>query len=137
MAKGSKEKSSVSLPKAWKSVKHRNEMAQSRSNYEGLWQWIIGIILVLGLAYVLLGGINQRAAIEWVFDWAHNVQENFTEWVSGGGVVVNDDGIYIDPSGKSGNTFGSGQAGNTGSNQDEQSENQSNSEENNSNPETP
>ena len=111
-----KEKQSVSLPKAWKSVKHRNEMAQGKANYEGIWKLITGIIIALGLAYILLGGINQR---------------------SGGGVIVNDDGIYIDPSGKSGITLSPGQDGNTSNNQTEQSEEKADNEQNNSSPETP
>ena len=38
--KKNKEKTNVVLPKAWQSVKHRNETAQARANYDDTWKAI-------------------------------------------------------------------------------------------------
>ena len=46
-----KDKSSVSLPKAWKSVKHSNDMKQSKANINSLWGLIIGIIMALVILF--------------------------------------------------------------------------------------
>ena len=36
------------------------------------------------------------------FNWSHNVGETISHWIEGGSVVVNDDGVYYDPSGQKG-----------------------------------
>jgi hypothetical protein len=95
--KKKKEKTEIKLPKAWQSVKHRNEMAQGRETYNSLWT-AIGVVFVIGaIAFVLLGGINQRKAIEWVFEFSRKIGDTISSWFNPDDVVVNDDGIYIQP----------------------------------------
>jgi len=100
--KKKKEKTSVVLPKAWQSVKHRNETAQARTNFSDTWSAIGTILLVIFIIFVLLGGISMTGALKFVFNWSHNVGETISHWIEGGSVVVNDDGVYYDPSGQKG-----------------------------------
>ena len=100
--KKKKEKTSIELPKAWKSMKHRNETAQAKANYEGLWQLIGVIIAIAILAFILLGGISQVGFLKFIFNWSHNVGNKVSNWLGGGNVIVNEDGVYIDPSGQKG-----------------------------------
>ena len=102
MAKAKKEKSSIKLPKAWASMKHRNETAQAKANFEGLWQLVGTILIILAIAFVLLGGISQFGFIKAIFNWSHNVGNKVSNWMEGGAVIVNEDGVYIDPSGQNG-----------------------------------
>lgn len=97
-----KEKNSVVLPKAWQSLKHRNETAQARTNYEDTWKAIGTIALIALVLFVLLGGVSQTGVIKAIFGWSNNVGHTISDWLSGGSVVVNDDGIYYDPTGQSG-----------------------------------
>lgn len=100
--KKKKEKTNVVLPKAWQSVKHRNETAQAKSNYEDAWSAVGVILLILLIAFVLLGGVSQTGVIKFVFNWAHNVGETVSGWIEGGSIVTNEDGIYYDPTGTKG-----------------------------------
>ena len=101
-----KEKNSVVLPKAWQSLKHRNETAQARTNYEDTWKAIGTIALIALVLFVLLGGVSQTGIIKAIFGWSNNVGHTISDWLSGGSVVVNDDGIYYDPTGQSGDKIG-------------------------------
>lgn len=95
--KKKKEKTEIKLPKAWQSVKHRNEMAQGRENYNSIFT-AVGAILVIGLiAFVLFGGINQRKTIEWFFEFGRHIGDIVTSWFNPDDIVVNDDGVYIVP----------------------------------------
>lgn len=100
--KKKKEKTSVVLPKAWQSVKHRNETAQARANYEDIWTFVGLILLILFLAFVFLGGVSQTGVLRFVFNWSHNVGEKVSGWIEGGSVIVNEDGVYYDPTGQTG-----------------------------------
>jgi len=97
-----KEKTSVTLPKAWQNVKHRNEMAQTRNNFEDTWKAIGTIIAILVILFVLLGGVSQRKIIHFVFSWSKNVGESISNWFEGGSIITNEDGIYWDPTGENG-----------------------------------
>lgn len=92
-----KEKNSIKLPKAWKSIKNRNDMAQARGNFEALGGLIAGVIVAIIIAFILLGGISQKGLINFCFDWSHNVMNKVSGWIEGGGVEVTDDGIYLNP----------------------------------------
>lgn len=100
--KKKKEKTTVNLPSISKSIKRSNDMAQGKANYNdgmkavGI---IIGILLVL---FILLGGINQRAFVETMMNFAKTVGDKFTSWVDKGDVDITSDGIYIKPAGPDG-----------------------------------
>lgn len=94
-----KEKSSVSLPKAWKSVKHSNDMKSARENFKDIGGIIAGIILALLIAFILLGGINQRGFVEAIFQWSDTVGHKISQWIEDSGIEVTDDGIYVNPNG--------------------------------------
>lgn len=96
-----KDKSSVSLPKAWKSVKHSNDMKQSKANINSFWGLIIGIIMALVIAFVLLGGISQKGFIDFIFHWSEEVGHKVSNIIDKD-VKITDDGIYIDPNAKGG-----------------------------------
>ena len=96
------EKTNVVLPKAWQSVKHRNETAQAKSNYEDAWSAVGVIIIILLIAFVLLGGVSQTGVIKFIFNWSHNIGETVSGWIEGGSIVTNEDGIYYDPTGTKG-----------------------------------
>lgn len=94
-----KEKKQTKLPNAWKSIKSRNEKAQSKTDFKDIGRLIIGLISILAIAFILLGGISQVGLIRFAFDWSENVGTKISNWITGGGIIVNDDGIYIDPHG--------------------------------------
>lgn len=96
-----KDKSSVSLPKAWKSVKHSNDMKQSKANINSLWGLIIGIIMALVIAFILLGGISQKGFIDFIFNWSEEVGHKVSNIIDKD-VKITDDGIYIDPNAQGG-----------------------------------
>lgn len=104
--KKKKEKTSVVLPKAWQSVKHRNETAQARSNYEDGWKAIEVVLIILLVLFVLLGGISQTGALKFLFNWSKNVGEGISNWLEGGSIITNEDGIYWDPTGQNGDKIG-------------------------------
>ena len=97
-----KDKTTLVLPKAWQSVKHRNETAQARSNYEGAGTAIVVILSTLLFLFVILGGVSQTGVLKFIFNWSSNVGESVSNWIEGGSVITNEDGIYLDPTGKSG-----------------------------------
>ena len=96
-----KEKASVSLPKAWKSVKHSNDMKQSKANINSFWGLIIGIIMALVIAFVLLGGISQKGFLEFIFHWSEEVGHKISDIIDKD-VKITDDGIYVDPNAQGG-----------------------------------
>lgn len=138
-----KEKTTVVLPKAWQSLKHRNETAQARANYDDIWKAIGTILLILFILFVILGGVSQTGVLKFVFNWSHNVGETISNWFEGGSVVTNEDGIYWDPTGQKGDKIGGedageavnigdeigndGQTGESGDNSDEASDQSSDS----------
>lgn len=104
--KKNKDKSTITLPKAWQSVKHRNETTQAKANYDDAWKAIGTIILILAILFVLLGGVSQTKIIKFFFNWSHTVGQTVSNWIQGGSVVQNEDGIYWDPSGQKGESLG-------------------------------
>ena len=127
--KKKKEKNSVILPKAWQSVKHRNETAQAKSNYDDTWKALGVVITILVILFVLLGGISQTKVISFFFDWSHKVGESISNWIEGGSIIQNEDGIYWDPSGQKGDKIG----GDDSSSDEENSSNDENSSNNEQN----
>ena len=99
MAKNGKDKNSVSLPKAWKTIKRSNDMKASRENFKDLGGLIAGLILAALVAFILLGGINQRAFVETMFKWSEVVGHKVSSWFESGGVEVTEDGVYLNPNG--------------------------------------
>lgn len=97
-----KEKNNVVLPKAWQSVKHRNETAQARANYDDTWKAIGTILAIIAILFVILGGISMTGALKFVFNWSHTVGETISTWFEGGSIITNEDGVYWDPSGTHG-----------------------------------
>lgn len=97
---------SVKLPNARKSIRRQRQMAQGKANYEGIMA-LIGAILLVGLiAFVLMGGINQRKAFETIGGWSQSIGEKFSSWFNPDDIEVNDDGIYYRPgncAGRAGN----------------------------------
>lgn len=104
--KKKKEKTSVVLPKAWQSLKHRNETAQAKSTYEDTWKAIQTILIILVILFVLLGGVSQTGVLKFVFNWSTNVGQTISDWLAGGSIITNEDGIYWDPTGQQGNPIG-------------------------------
>lgn len=100
--KKSKEKTTVVLPKAWQSLKHRNETAQARANYDDIWKAIGVVIGIIVFLFVILGGVSQTGVLKFFFNWSHNVGETISNWFEGGSVITNEDGIYWDPTGQNG-----------------------------------
>lgn len=109
--KSKKEKTNIVLPKAWQSMKHRNETAQARANYDDIWKAITTILLILFILFVILGGVSQTGVLKFIFNWSHNVGETISSWFEGGSVVVNEDGVYYDPSGQKGDKIKDENAG--------------------------
>lgn len=97
-----KDKDSIKLPKAWQMMKHRNETANAKADYNAIWG-LISFIIVGGLiAFILLGGISQTGLLSFLFNWSSNTSNTVANAIGGGSIVVNEDGIYLDPTGKSG-----------------------------------
>ena len=67
--KSKKEKTNIVLPKAWQSMKHRNETAQARANYDDIWKAITTILLILFILFVILGGVSQTGVLKFIFNW--------------------------------------------------------------------
>lgn len=124
-----KEKNSVTLPKAWQSVKHQRETSQTKNNINDISSLIVGILIAILILFILLGGINQKAFVNFLFDWSKNVGDTVSSWINGANLQVTDDGIYIDPSGTKFNTQQNNQEN---TQQNINSENNSNSETSNS-----
>ena len=95
--KKKKERVDINLPKARASMKRSREMKQMRANYEDLWK-LIGALLLIGvIAFILLGGINQRAAWEALKELGKNIGETFIKLFGGGSLNANENGIYWVP----------------------------------------
>lgn len=109
--KSKKEKTNIVLPKARQSMKHRNETSQARANYDNIWKAITTILLILFILFVILGGVSQTGVLKFIFNWSHNVGETISNWFEGGSVVVNEDGVYYDPSGQKGDKIKDENAG--------------------------
>jgi hypothetical protein len=97
--KKKKEKVTINLPKARASMKRSKEVNQMKQANSDMWSGI-GIILAVGIVlFILLGGVSQKGVWEAMKNWSHNIGETVSEWFEGGDVVVNDDGVYWDPTG--------------------------------------
>ncbi len=95
--KKKKEKVHIALPSAWKTIRHRNETGQARANYEDMWK-AIGIILLIALIlFILLGGVNQKAVLDFFIDWGKRVGEAVSNWLNSSDVVTNENGVYVQP----------------------------------------
>lgn len=111
MAKDKKEKKKkdpkVKVPNAWSSKKsregggHNTGLSGSGGKVMTDAIWSVGIVVVgiLLLLFIFLGGINQRKAINWFFDFSHNVGHKISSWFDPDKVEVSDDGVYYRPDG--------------------------------------
>lgn len=98
-----KNKSSISLPKAKQSSKSRGGSSSGGgSGSHPVWTAIVYGLGILIILFILLGGVSQTGVLKFVFNWSHNVVEAMSDWMSGGSIVTNSDGIYIDPTGQKG-----------------------------------
>lgn len=94
----------VRLPNAWSSKKSKDGTgrgggAGGKLNTEGLFGFIGAIILVLIILFVLLGGVNQKKVVTWIFDFAHNVGYKVSSWFDPDKIDITDDGVYYRPDG--------------------------------------
>ena len=99
MAKDSNKNKSVRLPNAYRTIKRSNDMKQSKADFKSISSFIVGLIIAGLIAFVLLGGISQRGLVEWSFHWSETVSQKVADWISGGGIEINDDGVYVRPNG--------------------------------------
>lgn len=99
MAKDSNKNKSVRLPNAYRTIKRSNDMKQSKADFKSISSFIVGLIIAGLIAFVLLGGISQRGLVEWAFHWSDTVSQKVADWISGGGIEINDDGVYVRPNG--------------------------------------
>ena len=99
MAKDSNKNKSVRLPNAYRTIKRSNDMKQSKADFKSISSFIVGLIIAGLIAFVLLGGISQRGLVEWAFHWSETVSQKVADWISGGGIEINDDGVYVRPNG--------------------------------------
>ena len=99
MAKDSNKNKSVRLPNAYRTIKRSNDMKQSKADFKSISSFIVGLIIASLIAFVLLGGISQRGLVEWAFHWSETVSQKVADWISGGGIEINDDGVYVRPNG--------------------------------------
>ena len=107
MAKEKKKKEpKVRLPNAWSSKKGGDGSGRGGGggakgfNTDGLWGAIITVIIILAIAFVFLGGVNQRKVVEWFFDFSHNIGSTFQSWFNPDNIDVTDDGVYYRPDGE-------------------------------------
>lgn len=94
--KKKKEKVDINLPKARASMKRSRERSALQHSYEDTWKLVTGIIVVLLIAFVLMGGINQGAALKTVVNVSQKIGETIGGWFSGGEFYY-DNGIYYKP----------------------------------------
>ena len=99
MAKDSNKNKSVRLPNAYRTIKRSNDMKQSKADFKSISSFIVGLIIAGLIAFVLLGGISQKGLVEWAFHWSETVSQKVADWISGGGIEINDDGVYVRPNG--------------------------------------
>ena len=95
--KKKKERVDINLPRARASMKRSREVQQIKTNHEDLWKLIIIIIIVGAILFVLLGGINQRAAWETFKSFGKKIGETVSKWFEGGELQTNENGIYWRP----------------------------------------
>ena len=104
--KSKKQKNTIALPKAWQSVKHSSETSQMKTDLNGFVSAIGMILLILAILFVLLGGVSQTGILKIIFNWSHNVGTTISNWFEGASIVTNEDGVYLDPTGKKGEKIG-------------------------------
>lgn len=95
--KKKKDRVDINLPNARRSIKRSREMRQLRTDYEDMWQFIGGILVVLIIVFILMGGINQGAAFRTLAKWAQDVGNAIAGFFAGGEVNLNENGIYWIP----------------------------------------
>ena len=92
-----KEKVQLKLPNTRHLIKRQRAVAQGKANYNDLYAFV-GVVFLIGLIlFVLLGGINQRKFIETVYRISQRWGETISQWFNPDSIVVNNDGIYLDP----------------------------------------
>lgn len=109
------EKVSINLPKARASMKRRFEMAQFKTNNDDMWKFISGAIIVLIVLFIIMGGINQRAAWNWFQNFGENIGKKISSFFNPDDIVVNDDGVYWKPGTGEGATESTDDSSDTGS----------------------
>ena len=95
--KKTKNTTSVKLPNARRSIKRQRAMAQGKASFNG-WLALGGVILAAAVAaFILFGGINQRKFVETTSGLITGIGEKIASWVHPDDLLINEDGIYIDP----------------------------------------
>ena len=92
-----KNTTSVKLPSARRSIQRQRHMAQGKKGYEDLWKFLTGIGVVLLIAFILLGGINQRKFINTMGKWSQTIGEKLSGFIHPEKLEVTEDGIYYNP----------------------------------------
>lgn len=95
--KKKKERMDINLPNARRSMRRSREMKQMRTGYEDWWKLLGGVIAVLLIVFVLLGGINQGAALKALSEFVQNLGEKIAKFFEGGSLDANENGIYWRP----------------------------------------
>lgn len=93
--KKKKEVTDINLPNARRSLRRKKEMGQMKANYEDMWKFVGGIVIVLLVLFVLFGGINQLAFFKAMTDFATNVGNFFSSIFDKFKIVPTDTGIYL------------------------------------------
>ncbi len=95
--KKERDRKRVSLPSARRRLLQSREMAQGKRTYEDLWKLAGTVLAFLGIMFVLLGGINQRAAVETIVRWGNNVGRFVSYLINPNSINLTENGVYIDP----------------------------------------
>ena len=95
----------VKLPRAWGAKKSERSSGGGSGggkgvNTDGLFGAIITVLIIAAILFVFLGGINQRKAVEWLFNFAQNIGNTVSSWFNPENIDVTDDGVYYRPDGK-------------------------------------
>ena len=102
--KKKKEAVSVKLPNARKSIKRQRQMAQGKADYNDMWHLIGVFAIFILIAFILLGGINQKATLITFKNISQTIGEKVSSWIHPENVIITENGVYVD-------TDGDGEAG--------------------------
>ena len=94
----------VKLPRAWGAKKGERSSGGGSGggkgvNTDGLFGAIVTILIIAAILFVFLGGINQRKAVDWLFNFAQNIGNTVSSWFNPENIDVTDDGVYYRPDG--------------------------------------
>lgn len=90
----------IKLPNAWKTARHSEATAAAKADRQSIFSTIGVIAGILLFLFVILGGVSMTGALNFVLEWSHNIGTSISNWIGGGSLYTNEDGIYYDPSGQ-------------------------------------